>query len=78
MMHRKIRAATEARKEGDPDLSDRIKTVPVKEPTATPRDNPTPKPLTYKTPDDVKAAFKSGKLTKEQAIQLLQKEHGMQ
>jgi len=78
MMHRKIRAATEARKEGDPDLSGRMKTVPVKEPTATPRDNPTSKPLTYKTPDDVKAAFKSGKLTKEQAIQLLQKEHGMQ
>lgn len=32
----------------------------------------------YASPEDVKSAFKSGKITKEQAIQILRKEHGMQ
>jgi len=73
-----------ARGAGSPDLSGRLPTqtgeptAPIPYPGKEAPTAPKPKPLTYKTPDDVKAAFKSGKLTKEQAIQLLQKEHGMQ
>jgi hypothetical protein len=32
--------------------------------------------VTYKTPDDIKSAYKAGKLTKEQATEMLRKEHG--
>jgi len=73
-----------ARQAGNPDLAGRIPTLSGEpSPNIAPPERggapkPPSKPLTYKTPDDVKAAFKSGKLTKEQAIQLLQKEHGMQ
>jgi len=84
MMHRKLRAVAEARKEGDPDLSDRIKTVPVKEPTATPRATPTaipkPKEVDVETfsPEQKKAAaaireqFRNKKISQEQAIQQIE------
>jgi hypothetical protein len=32
--------------------------------------------VTYKTPDDIKSAYRAGKLTKEQATEMLRKEHG--
>jgi len=81
---KKARDQALARQAGNPDLAGRIPTLSGEpSPNIAPPERggapkSTPKPLTYKTPDDVKAAFKSGKLTKEQAIQLLQKEHGMQ
>ena len=80
---KKAQDAALAKGAGSPDLAGRLPTqtgepTPTIAPPQRGGSPATPKPLTYKTPDDVKAAFKSGKLTKEQAIQLLQKEHGMQ